>query len=282
MKYYLKLIFRGVQNPQKIYNGLNTLIRNPNTQVFIVSYPKSGRTWLRILIARIIKNDTSDADLQNYIHTYRLTKSHRCKTTQFTHDGPFNLYNYASYKHLSFYKDFYDGREAIFLSRDVRDVLVSHYFEENKRMKTFNGTLSHFIRDDVFGARKIVRFYNIWFTNKKRLKSFIHIRYEDLHRSSADTLRKVVRALDIPEVSDSQINEALEFASFQNLKHLERENAFDSEKLKPTDKNDEESYKVRKGKIGGYRNYLSDKDIAYIERIVEEDGIQECEWYYSD
>jgi len=35
--------------------------------------------------------------------------------------------------------------------------------------------------------------------------------------------------------------------------------------LQPADASDPESYKVRRGEIGGYRHYLSAADIAYLE-----------------
>lgn len=280
MKYYAKLFFRGLQNPQKVYNALRTLIRNSNTDLFIVSYPKTGRTWLRILIAYILYGDRKKMHLETYTDTYSITRPIHCKTTQFTHDGLFNLYNYSSYNNLKFQDKFYREKFVIFLSRDIRDTLVSHYFEESKRMKTYNDPLSDFLKNDVFGARKIVRFYNLWYLNKNKLDNFTHLRYEDLQNQPIQTLRKVIEAMGIQGISDKSIRDAFEFATFNNLKRLEKKGAFKDSKLKPGDKNDAESYKVRKGKIGGFENYLSQKDLEYIDSIVKKDGIQECDWYY--
>jgi hypothetical protein len=44
---------------------------------------------------------------------------------------------------------------------------------------------------------------------------------------------------------------------------LEAAGAFDSKILRPGDVRDPESFKVRRGKIGGYREYLSSDDQAY-------------------
>jgi hypothetical protein len=41
------------------------------------------------------------------------------------------------------------------------------------------------------------------------------------------------------------------------------------ERLTPANADDEESYKVRRGKVSGYRDYLSDADIAYCSELLE-------------
>ena len=57
--------------------------------------------------------------------------------------------------------------------------------------------------------------------------------------------------------------EALEFSRFENMQKLEAAGVFDSKILHPGDVRDPESFKVRRGKVGGYREYLSDEDLKY-------------------
>jgi len=47
---------------------------------------------------------------------------------------------------------------------------------------------------------------------------------------------------------------------------------FQSKKLRPRDSHDEESFKVRKGKVGGYVDYLDPDDRAFVERVIRELG----------
>ena len=44
---------------------------------------------------------------------------------------------------------------------------------------------------------------------------------------------------------------------------MEAAGAFDSKILRPGDVRDPESFKVRRGKVGGYREYLSVEDQEY-------------------
>jgi len=45
---------------------------------------------------------------------------------------------------------------------------------------------------------------------------------------------------------------------------------FQSKKLRPRDSRDEESFKVRKGKVGGYVDYLDPADRAFVDRVIRE------------
>ena len=44
-------------------------------------------------------------------------------------------------------------------------------------------------------------------------------------------------------------------------------------RLQPTDAADEESYKVRRGKVGGYVDYLDQQDIAFCRHAVAQAAI---------
>jgi hypothetical protein len=47
------------------------------------------------------------------------------------------------------------------------------------------------------------------------------------------------------------------------MNKLEAAGAFASKILQPTDVADPESFKVRRGKVGGYTDYLAGDDLAY-------------------
>lgn len=49
---------------------------------------------------------------------------------------------------------------------------------------------------------------------------------------------------------------------------MEREDTLRNKKLRPKKVGDPESYKVRKGKIGGFVDYLSAEDIEYCNQML--------------
>src|SRR5207302_9522278 len=104
--------------------------------------------------------------------------------TDFDHDGS-SLREPVDYASLSEDKRAYRDKKVIFLARDVRDVLVSSYYEATKRSLVFerdpcqfDGTLGEFVRSPVVGARKVAAFYEIWSRSRGVPKEFLLIRYE--------------------------------------------------------------------------------------------------------
>ncbi len=61
-----------------------------------------------------------------------------------------------------------------------------------------------------------------------------------------------------------------EFTSFQNMKKIEQQDGTKSDKLKPADKNDPDSYKTRKGKVKGFVDYLSENEIQFLTHQMKE------------
>ena len=134
----------------------------------------------------------------------------------------------------------------------------------------FEGTISEFIANEQFGILKIITFYDIWLQNRHVPESFLFIRYEDLHQDPKGILRKVFSFIGEVRVEENLLDDSIEYCSFGNLKKLEAENKFKRRILKPRTATDPESYKVRKGKIGGYTEYLSEEDVEFIDKAIRE------------
>ena len=62
------------------------------------------------------------------------------------------------------------------------------------------------------------------------------------------------------------MQDLLASSSFDKLKDKERRNAFNSYRLSPGNPGDSDSFKVRRGKVGGYRDYFEPGEIAVIPR----------------
>jgi hypothetical protein len=221
-----------------------------NKNICVISFPKSGRTWLRVMLDRLHIG------------------------LSYSHDETSHAERIAC-GNLSRNKDKYKNKKVIFLVRDPRDIVVSGFFQAVKRIGVFNGSLSDFIRDERHGIRKILLFHEIWFNNQQVPKDFHPVRYEEMHADCMAVMRRIMEFLQLRDISDDQLRESIQFAEFENMKKLERDGFF-SERygsiLSPADINDEESFKVRKGRIGGYVDYLNEEDIAYCNRLMSDPG----------
>ena len=67
------------------------------------------------------------------------------------------------------------------------------------------------------------------------------------------------------QIDEELLDATVEFASFDNMKAMERGNRFDRKLLRPGDPGDPGSFKVRRGKVGGWVEYLSEEDTRLIE-----------------
>ncbi len=158
-------------------------------------------------------------------------------------------------------------------SRRVRDNLVSAYLQATRRNGDWGEPISPFLRHDCFGVDKILTFHRIWSANKHVPAQFLFVRYEDLHRDTAGTLARVLPFLGI-DADAGAIAAAIEYCRFDNLRQAEVEQRFRGSALVPGRVDDLESYKVRKGKVGNYTEYLSQDDIAYVDAAVAERGCE--------
>ena len=86
-----------------------------------------------------------------------------------------------------------------------------------------------------------------------------------------DTLKEFERVLGFTgiNISIDIMKDAINFGSLNNMRNLEITSAFDDGRLKAQDINDKDSFKVRKGKVGGYKNYMSSIDIDYIDSLIK-------------
>ena len=140
------------------------------------------------------------------------------------------------------------------------------------RKDLYEGTISDFIRSDQYGLRKIVTFYNLWNRNKHVPEAFLPLRYEQMKDDPALALKEALDFMGAHDVENKTIRRAVEYASFDNMKRMESEDKFGNKILRPGKTKDEDSFKVRRGKVGGFVDYLSPEDCDYVNGVMAELG----------
>ena len=111
---------------------------------------------------------------------------------------------------------------------------------------------------------------NDWLREFSKRNNFILVRYEALRASPAENFRDLLAVLGEASPDANIFQEALEFSRFENMQKLEAAGAFDSNILHPGDVRDPESFKVRRGKVGGYSEYLSGEDQRFAADAIRE------------
>jgi len=227
----------------------------------LISFPKCGRTWLRLILGRILQNYFG-LQSENLLDLVALAKldPEIPQITVVHDDKP----QWKKARDLATSKTRYRDNKIIFLVRDPRDVVVSSFFQKVKRRQAYHGSLSEYIYEEVGSFESIIKFYNIWADNAHVPQEFLLVRYEDIHKNAKYEIRKIVDFLGLSKISEDLLSEAVNFASFENMRKMEEEDIFKVKPLRPTNPADPESYKTRRGKVGGFIDYLSTAEIDYL------------------
>jgi len=244
----------------------------------IVSFGKSGRTWLRVMLSRFyqVRHGLSERHLIGFDNLHRMNAA--IPKLFFTHDNYIKDYT----GHRDSKADFYNSK-VVLLVRNPFDTAVSQFFQWKFRMrpgkKALNEYPEHgsdvdiytFVMSQSAGLPKIIDYMNLWAHESSRIRELLVVRYEDLRADTAGTLGRVVAFLGSPGTAD-QIAECVRFASVENMRNMETKGTFwrSGSRMVAKDKNNPDSFKVRKAKVGGYRDYFDDAQIAAMQAVVQE------------
>ena len=241
----------------------------------ILSVPKSGRTWLRAFLCAYFCRRfgleftlrTGRYDLPGFP---RVVFSHDL----FEHRTKGDRWDRIRGKYLVPRREL-NRAKVILLARDPRDCFVSLYLQLTRRdpnapLELRQSTVSEILRDEKLGMRAIIGTMNHWINEFSGRDNFTLLRYEALRAAPAERFRDLLAVLGESAPDATMFQAALEFSRFENMQKLEAAGAFDSNILHPGDVRDPESFKVRRGKVGGYREYLSAEDQQFAADAMTE------------
>lgn len=240
-------------------------------ETFLISFPKCGRTWLRLMVGRAIANHfglLSHSDILSAIlNLTTLADLHPdIPKIKIKHD---DKPQWKRPDRIISSKNMYKNTNVILLVREPKDTIVSNYFQKKKRRKVYERNLSDYIREKIGSLESLLTFYNIWAENQHIPQKFLLVRYEDMQANPGREMRRFLSFIELNAITNEEIDEAVEFASFDNMRRMEEKGNFSSI-LKPVDPSDPESYKTRKGKVAGFTEYLTSEDIEYINYRMKE------------
>jgi hypothetical protein len=245
----------------------------------VVSFGKSGRTWLRVLLSRFyqLKHGLAENNLIGFDNLHR--KNTAIPRIFFTHDN--YLKDYTG--NVDSKKDYY-GKKVILLARNPLDTTVSQYFQWKFRMrpgkKALNDYPDHgmdleifpFMMDRDAGLPKVIDYLNLWAREAGKCSDFLLVRYEDMRADTAGTLKRIVDFIGTPGTPE-EIAGAVEFASVENMRQMETGRTFwmSGSRMVAKDASNPDSFKVRKAKVGGYRDYFDDEQVRAMHELVRKD-----------
>ena len=248
--------------------------------VAVVSFGKSGRTWLRVMISRYYQlvYGIPDSALLGFDNYHR--RNSKIPKIFFTHDNYIKDYTGEYDSKASFY-----GKKVVLLVRNPKDIAVSQFFQWQHRMRPAKKKLNQypphganvsafdFVMDPNCGLPDIIAYLNLWAREAKNVESLLIVRYEDMRSDPNKTLRRVMEFVNDDSADASAVDGAVEYSSVENMRKLEEKNVFwlAGGRMKPGKKGDPNTYKVRRAKVDGYKDYFNDAERAEIDELVSHD-----------
>ena len=255
--------------------GRKDFARLRRAENVVVSFGKSGRTWLRVMVSRFYQQRYGLPEHSLIKFDNFRSKDKAIPLILFTHDNYIRDYT----KHHDSKVDFYEHKVVV-LARHPVDVAVSQYFQWKHRMTPIKRLINQyptndtglsmfeFARNPGCGLPKIVEFLNQWEREIPNTRAGMILRYEDLKSEPHEAMAKILAFFGTPG-SPEEVRDAVEYGAYDNMRKLESVSAFGKDgRMRPGDRNNPDSFKVRRGKVGGYRDYFDAEQVAWLDEFV--------------
>jgi hypothetical protein len=206
-------------------------------EAIVISYPKSGRTWLRYMLDEL---------------------------------GVPAAYTHGEKEGLRTNAERMLRNRVLHLRRDPRDTIVSDWFHRTRRLKTFSGSLKEFLRHPHFGIGAICAFNDGWIRRAGE-PNLLLLTYEDLHRDPAGELTRAAAHIKGSAPDPAAVAAAVTAGQFSRMREEElsgRGQERFGDALAPGDRADPSSFKTRRGVVGGWRDYFDRDDAEYAAAVM--------------
>ncbi|XP_051149319.1 cytosolic sulfotransferase 6-like [Andrographis paniculata] len=260
-----------------------------SSDIFLVTYPKSGTTWLKALLFALLNRRRFPIDKNHPLCT---TNSHDLvpfleMETYLKTPNP-NLDHLSSPRLFSTHMPWTALPESIrdnstckivYLCRNPKDTVVSSYhfwsslkLEDTKKELDPN-SLVETLKAFCQGVNEYGPFWrhmlDYWKQSKENPDRIYFLKYEDMKEQPTMHLRRLAEFLDCPFSPDEEesglVEDIIKLCSFENLSNLE------------VNKNGKLSYSgiqnssfFRQGKTGDWKNHLTDEMVRKLNAICEE------------
>lgn len=241
--------------------------RAGEADAFLASFPKSGRTWFRFILSNYF-NQTQNLGAAVTLHsTFSILPNFALDQSRGV--GAFGYQQHRPglplilVSHFDYNPFLFQSKPVIFMIRDPRDVMVSAYFHATQHKHRFSGDIETFLRHQDHGVPVFCAYLNGWAKGLRNRQRFI-LSYEKLQADPAGLTAEVIRFLG-RDVDERAIAEATAASQFEAMRDLEMAEGLPDHDY---DRGDAESLRMRRGKAGGYVDYLSAEQTGYIESTL--------------
>ncbi len=223
---------------------------------FLVSYPKSGNTWTRFLVANLIHKGSPVTFANIELIVPDNVKNTRKELKRIPRPRIVKSHEYFDPRY----------KKVIYIVRDPRDVVVSYYHYHLKTRVIADGYpmdlyVSRFVAGDVDAYASWKDNVSTWLATRENDPSFLLLRYEDMLQRPVEETKKIANFLNI-ERTMAELEAAIEHSSADRMREMESKQANEWVNTKTTRK---DIPFVRTATAGGWKKTLTPELAAKIE-----------------
>jgi len=224
----------------------------------VVSYPRSGNTWTRFLIANLVhpEKTITFANIESLIPDTSSISSRALKR--------------ISRPRIIKSHDYFDHRypKVIYIVRDPRDVALSYYdFQRKYRHIEDKYPLERYV-DDFVNGRLISASWGTWAENvgswmatRGHTENFLLLRFEDMLEDTQRELARIAQFLRLPVTAET-LERAIANSAADRMRQMEKQ---EEGQWVATKKHRKDIPFVRVAKAGGWKTNLPAPCVIQIE-----------------
>jgi hypothetical protein len=223
---------------------------------FLVSYPKSGNTWTRFLVANLLhpEEPVTFANIERIVPDNVMNT--RKELARIPRPRIVKSHEYFDCRY----------KKVIYIVRDPRDIAVSYYHYHLKTRVIEDGFpleqyVGRFLRGEVDAYASWNENVLSWVATRGDSPNFLLLCYEDMMADPLTELRKIAAFLGL-ERSEEQLARVIERSSADRMRELEKKEANVWINTKKTRK---DIPFVRTAKSGGWKESLPADLVRQIE-----------------
>lgn len=226
--------------------------------VLLASFPRSGSTWVRFLLANLINLREAQEQTLDFATLDRMMPA--LGANNLLPRWPHAAIPRVVKTHKPFLPLFH-GQRAIGLIRDPRDVMVSFYHFQKDRKHHYAGSFADFIRNHRLGLPSWFAHYCSWQEHWT-----IVVRYEDLKANPFCEFSRILTMLGV-SYPETLIHEVINRSTLQRTRNAEN---IAQLVTKP------EAQFARSGQTGQWPAYFAADDLAYYADLAAQ---HQCHLY---
>jgi hypothetical protein len=166
---------------------------------------------------------------------------------------------FVAMSHLPWDERFLRPR-ILLLMRTPADSLVSRFYHMSRHAGQFDGSIDEFAHDVLYGVPGLVEYFASWEPHAEDANVEV-VTYEQLRAEPFGPFRRIADQLGI-EATDEQLQAALDASTVEKMREVEKASGVGAPN--PYDRSDPQAMRVRKAKVGGWRDELAPETVDYL------------------